>query len=280
VSTIWKVAACVVVSTLSTWAIPLYINDPTGTTNGVYTSTQRFEARLRVSDTSWDVGLGPTGTSKTGQLGTAAAILPVLWQFELLSDPTIGLRFRVKNSALPLGPWTTTLWGRTELLGGFTPFGRAFNTLRLQLTATGLASTNRNATMSNLNLYLGPGEGYRDDQGLTDLTVTRTTPSSTFSNFPSDPLGNDSHWVYSSANLAAQAWRLTGRVDFNSLSGNPGNALKLSIFGSQYTFTDLPDFPAEPVPEPGACLLTGAAMGAGLWWRRRRAARKLLSRGG
>jgi hypothetical protein len=59
-------------------------------------------------------------------------------------------------------------------------------------------------------------------------------------------------------------------VDFNSLSGNPGNALKLSIFGSQYTFTDLPDVPAEPVPEPGACLLTGAAVALGFWWSAQR----------
>ncbi len=175
--------AMVFLAALPAMGIPIYINDPSAVTNGAYGGTQRFEARFRVSDTAWDLGLGPalpvTG-QKTANLGNVAAVLSPVWRFELRSDPTVGLRFQVQPS--PTAPWTTLLWATSEEIDTWTPFERAFNTLRVQVYAIGNAATARNAVLEKVVLSTGPLQGYAEEQGLTDMTVTRTThlpPSAT-----------------------------------------------------------------------------------------------------
>lgn len=175
-------------------ATPIYINDPAVVRATPLTSTTAGTARFKVDNTNWDIALGPfVGTASGAALvsvGNTAAIVGRDWQFRLANDPVSGLTFSYKTGT---NPWATVNWGLTPYLG-FDSLDQAYNTIRIELRATG---ANRSATLSNLQFqFIGSGV-YNSASGLTNLSVSPTTPASTYSNFPSDAVGNESHWITS-----------------------------------------------------------------------------------
>lgn len=244
--------------------IPIYINDPDGITNGTYVGTSRFEGRYKVDNNNWDLGLGPvvgSGQFKSADVGNTGVMLPPVWEFELTSDPSAGITWHVRNNSVPGSPWITTTWGLNEELNTFTPFERAFNTIRIQVRGTGNANQNRTAVLTDLNFrFVGNQTSFDDRSGLTDMSINRLTPASQLSNFPADAAGGDSHWIYTSGDFATVAWQIRGLIDFGSSSGNPSESLKIGIITSQYTYTQFPADPESPVPESGTWVMVAAGL--------------------
>jgi hypothetical protein len=260
-------------------AVPVYINDPQTVINTF--GGQVGEARFKVDSLNWDVGLGPSvGTA--GQflpafLGTAAQITGRDYTFDLKNDSTAGLSFTVRLGSNTVASLN---WG-TNSLGGFTSLARAYDTIRIAVRATGNAAQARQAKLTDLVFGFEGGGIYNSVSGLADLLVNRNTPASSFSNFPSDSAGSDSHWIATGpfpngTNLAAQSWRLRGGIRFDSgqLNTNPNESLRLSIGLLQYNWSQLPAAPTpSEVPEPETYVLTGCglALFAYLGKRRRQA---------
>jgi hypothetical protein len=261
-------------------AVPVYINDPQTVISSF--GGQIGEARFKVDSQNWDAGLGSSvgtaGSFLSSNIGTATQILGRDYTFELKNDDTAGLSFQVRNGATTVASLN---WGTTSL-GGFTSLARAYDTIRISVRATGNAAQARVASLTDLTFGFQGGGIYNDASGLADLLVNRSTPASTFSNFPQDAAGSDSHWIAtgpmtSGTNLAAKSWRLAGGIRFDSPlpANNPNESLRLSIGLIQYNWSQLPASPTpSQVPEPETYVLTGAglALFAFLGRRRMRAA--------
>lgn len=271
-STVFSVF-CVLLSGQGMWAAPVYINDP----NVVIDSFggQAGEARLKADNTNWDLALGPTpgtaGRFVSSNLGNASQVLGREWDFLLLNDPTDGLSISVKTGT---NPWVKVNWGLTPL-PTLDSLDTAYNTLRISARATGNNSLNRRARIYDLGFSLQGSGFYNSASGLNDLDVTPSTPASSFSNFPSDSIGSDSNWIAtgpmtSGVNMAALAWRLTGKVRLDSNANpNPNESVRMSISLIQYNWRSLPENPAPPqVPEPETYLLMAGGLAVMAWMGR------------
>ncbi len=192
------------------WAVPVYVNDP-ATVISSFGGTIG-EARFKVDNNNWDVGFGASvgtaGSFLSQNVGTASQIVGRDYSFELRNDPTAGLTFFLRRSGSTLAALN---WGTTSL-GGFTSLDRAYNTIRINVRATGNVAQARQAELSDVVFGFTGGGVYNDANGLADLLVNRNTPSSSFSNFPSDAAGSESHWIAtgpspSGTDLTSRGWR-------------------------------------------------------------------------
>jgi hypothetical protein len=134
--------------------------------------------------------------------------------------------------------------------------------------------------MSDLQFGFEGGGVYNLASGLTNMNVTPSTPASNFSNFPADAAGSDSHWIATGpmangTNLAAQAWKLKGKVRLDSWlplpSSNPNEAVRFSVGLYQNTWQTLPSFEAPiQAPEPETYLMMAAGLGCFAFLRRQK----------